>query len=324
MKKTISILFLSLPYTLQAQFVVGTQGMTIKAYATVSIDSLILSPSSDITLSNNQLTRSSTNLPIGSGNSINRVYTFTSPITYSGNMGFRYSDAELAGNTENNLEIAYAAATTGSVWITTTGSMLNTTGNTILQNFNNTTVARITARSYNPLSVSLLDFVAEKDEPQLASLLSWEVANEKNLNSYEIERSTDGKSFENIGSVKAIGAANYQYRDGQPLRGTNYYRLQMLNGDGSHEYSVIRMLRFDKMEAITSVFPNPIQEETITVHTTDEHVIGSKGYVTDVTGKLITTFVITGMNTVISATGWAPGMYFIRIENGITFKVQKQ
>lgn len=324
MKKTLSILFISLPYCLQAQFVVGTQGMTIKAYATVSIDSLILSPSSDITLSNNQLTKSSTNLPIGSGNSMNRVYTFANPITYSGNMGFKYSDAELAGNTESNLEIAYAAATTSSLWITTTGSMLNTTGNTILQNFNNTTVARITARSYNPLSVSLLDFVAQKDETQQASMLSWEVANEKNLNSYVVERSADGKNYEKIGSVTASGAANYQYKDGQPLRGTNYYRLQMLNGDGSYEYSVIRMLRFEKMEALTSVYPNPIQEETVTVHTTDEQIIGSKGYVTDAIGKLVTTFVITGMNTIISANGWASGTYFIRIEKGITFKVQKQ
>lgn len=324
MKKILFILFICFPCWLHAQFVVGTQGMTIKAYATVSIDSLILSPASDITLTNNQLARSNVNQPIGTGNTINHVYTFSSPITYSGNIGFRYDDAEMAGNTESALELAYSATNAGNVWITTTGSMLNTTGNTIVQNVNNVTISRITATSNNPLPVTLIDFKANKDEKQQTAFLYWNVANELNFETYNVERSTDGKTFTQIGNVKAIAKSEYHFSDYHPETGVNYYRLQLLNTDGSYSYSPIRTLLFDKDGTQLNVYPNPVKDESITIHTTDKTLNGKSGCVTDIAGKIILSFKITGEKTLLNASNWLPGSYLIRLENGMTFKMVKQ
>ena len=326
MKKSFILFLISLPHLLQAQFVVtsGTNGMTIKAYATVSIDSLIMSPASDITINNNQLTHSNTNQPIGTGNTINRIYTFSSPITYSGNIGFRYDDAEMAGNTESALEIAYSAASTGTVWITTTGSTINTTANTIVQNVSSATISRITATSNNPLPITLIDFTAKKDDEEQTSLLYWNVANEVNFDKYNVERSTDGKTFSEIGSVKAMEESKYNFTDYHPEKGTNYYRLQMLNLDGSYGYSPIRMLQFGNDKTALNIFPNPVKDEIITIHTTDKTLDGKNGFVTDASGKSILSFKITGENTFINTNNWIPGTYFIRLENGMTFKIIKQ
>lgn len=326
MKKLLPLLSICLPYLLHAQFVVtsGANGMTIKAYATVSIDSLIMSPSSDVMISNNQLSRSSTNQTIGTGNSINRVYTFSSPITYSGNIGFRYNDAEMASNTEAALEIAYSASGSGSVWITTTGSSLNTTANTVVQNLSNATVARLTATSAGPLPVTLVEFTAKKDEQRQAALVQWEVANEQNFDKYNVERGIDGKTFTKLGEVIATGSSNYQFTDNYPETGVNYYRLQMQNIDGSYDYSLVRTLAFGNDKTEINVFPNPVKEETITIHSTDKTLDGKNGSVTDVSGKLILSFKITGENTYIDANSWLAGIYLIRLENGLTFKIVKQ
>lgn len=326
MKKILIILLISLPSSLHAQFVVtsGTNGMTIKAYATVSIDSLIISPASDITINNNQLTHNNTNQPIGTGNTINRVYIFASPITYSGNIGFIYDDAEMAGNTESALNIAYSAATTGTVWITTAGSSLNTIANTIVQNVSSATISRITATSNNPLPVTLVDFTARKNEQNQTTLLYWEVANELNFDMYNVERSIDGKTFTQLGKVKAIGESNYNFTDYHPERGINYYRLQMQNLDGSYNYSPLRSLVFGEDKTELNVYPNPVKNETITIHSTDKTLDGKNGYVTDLAGKLILSFTITGENTFINANNWVAGTYLIRLENGMTFKIVKQ
>jgi hypothetical protein len=326
MKKLLNLLSICLPYLLHAQFVVtsGTNGITIKAFATVSIDSLIMSPSSDVMISNNQLTRSSTNQAIGAGNSIDRVYSFSSPITYSGNIGFKYNDAEMAGNTEAALDIAYAASGSGSVWITTTGSSLNTAANTIVQNLSNATIARLTATSAGPLPVTLVEFTAKKDEQGQAALLQWEVANEQSFDKYNVEHGIDGKTFAKLGEVKATGASNYQFTDSNPETGINFYRLQMQNLDGSYHYSPVRSLVFENDKTAINVFPNPVKEETVTIHSTDKALDGKNGSVTDISGKVILSFKITGDNTYIDANNWLAGIYLIRLENGMTFKIVKQ
>lgn len=324
MKKILTISLLYLSAYAQAQFVVGAQGMTIQAYATVCIDSLILSPGSDITLTNNQLIRSNTNQPVNSGNTMDRVYSFASPITYTGTIGFKYSDAELAGNTENSLELVYAATGTGSVWITTSGSGLNTASNTITNIVSGATISRVSATGASPLPVTLIEFTAKKDEKQQAALLHWDVTNEINFNSYNVERSIDGRVFTQIGMVKAEGKAAYDFTDNHPGNGINYYRLQMTSFDGSYSYSMVRTLTFGKNEVLLHIYPNPVRDETITIHTTDKTLDDKSGYVTDMAGKLILSFKLTGEKTTLDAHNWLPGTYLIRLENGMAFRIVKQ
>ena len=92
MKKILLFLIVVNPLITNAQFVVGTEGMTVKSGAVLTIDSLVLQPSTDLTITSNRLQRSVINVPVNTGNSINRVFSFTSPINFTGTAGFFYND----------------------------------------------------------------------------------------------------------------------------------------------------------------------------------------------------------------------------------------
>lgn len=286
MKNILLLLALSLPLSLRAQFVVGAQGMTLKSGAVFTIDSLVFQPSADITLTSNSVQRTSTAVTGVSGNkSIDRVYAFASPITFTGTAGFYYKDAELTGNTESGLRIAYTSTNPATTWVTTTGSVVNASENFISQTFSNATLGRITATSSTaPLPVTIVDFTAAKNDAGHSVLLSWNVAHELNIDRYEVERSGDAKSFNKLGSIKATGHNQYGFTDSKPLNGINYYRLQIIEQDGSFNYSAVRQVSFGRMSDGIKVYPNPVIAQ-VTINTSDPALEGADGTVTDEIGR---------------------------------------
>ncbi len=111
------------------------------------------------------------------------------------------------------------------------------------------------------LPVSLLRFDASANGSQ--ALLQWETAFESNIKAYAVERSADGRRFEQIGKLSAANAtsARYQFTDRQPLSGANYYRLQTLELDGSSSLSRVLKLNFaPRSSGVLRLWPNPIKD----------------------------------------------------------------
>lgn len=114
--------------------------------------------------------------------------------------------------------------------------------------------------------VNLLTFNAIGKDDQTASLL-WATGSEVNSEAFVIERSSNGNEFEAIGSVKAQGnsqtAIQYAFIDQSPSS-KNYYRLKMVDQDGSFEYSDVRMVSMNNsgVESNTtiSVYPVPASD----------------------------------------------------------------
>ncbi|MBR9920746.1 MAG: T9SS type A sorting domain-containing protein [Bacteroidetes bacterium] len=84
------------------------------------------------------------------------------------------------------------------------------------------------------------------------SHLEWETASEVNSDYFAVERSYDGKSFKEVGSVLSAGESNvdiqYNFIDRTPFEYVNaesvYYRLRQVDIDGSFVYSnVIALAR---------------------------------------------------------------------------------
>jgi hypothetical protein len=79
-------------------------------------------------------------------------------------------------------------------------------------------------------------------------MLQWQTATEQNTREFIIERSTDGKNYDRIGSVPAAGNSNslldYTYTDPQPQPNTNFYRLKQVDLDGNFTYSSVRAIGF--------------------------------------------------------------------------------
>lgn len=325
MKAILFFLAIGFPIAVSAQFVVGSQGMTVQAGATLTVDSLVMHPLTDFTITSNAIARTSTVVTgYGGGSSIARVYSFANPVTYNGPIGFFYKDAELAGNTESGLQIAYSSTNPSTIWITTTGSVVNTSTNFISSTFSNTPLTKISATSsVTPLPVSLMDFTAEKNDAQHSVLLSWEVVNEQDISSYEIERSQDARDFSGIGTTTPARKSSYHFTDQSPENGSNYYRLKILEADGAVSYSAIRMVSFGVTAPVLSVYPNPVATEVV-IHSKDTKLEGMEGMVVNAAGVTTVRFKLSGSTTRLDASSWMPGNYFIRLSNGSSFKVIKK
>jgi hypothetical protein len=94
-------------------------------------------------------------------------------------------------------------------------------------------------------------------------LVSWQAAQEINTAHFIVERSVDGRSFSLIGSVTARGnvstTTNYSYTDQQPLQSTNFYRIKMVDANGTFTYSKVVAVKIDSKELL-QIFPNPTKD----------------------------------------------------------------
>ncbi|MEN0002647.1 MAG: alpha-amylase family glycosyl hydrolase [Bacteroidota bacterium] len=169
------------------------------------------------------------------------------------------------------------------------------------------------------LPVELLAFNAKADGNTVN--LSWESAAEPDLAGYELQRSTDGKSFEKIDWVTARGSANsgdnYAYTDrlDRP-KGVYYYRLKAIDDDGAFEYSPIQASSFTATPEKLSIFPNPAKE-SVTITFEDAAESSATLQVINSTGEQLYAqafSTIEGTNQLILETlAYPAGVYFIRI-----------
>jgi hypothetical protein len=123
----------------------------------------------------------------------------------------------------------------------------------------------VSVANSNPLPVELLDFTGEKKED--ASHLRWQTASEKNVDRFEIERSTQpsANDWEKLGEVKAVGNSrfiqDYSFVDLYPERAMNYYRLKIIDNDAIVDYSKVIALDYRKLGLSNiTVYPNPVSE----------------------------------------------------------------
>jgi hypothetical protein len=78
---------------------------------------------------------------------------------------------------------------------------------------------------------------------------------------YELERSADGAAFSQIGVVDGRSAskeAAYTYVDQQPLSPVNYYRLKVVENNGSVDYSKVLKVNVTRPGSSFQAFPNPV------------------------------------------------------------------
>ncbi len=96
------------------------------------------------------------------------------------------------------------------------------------------------------------------------ALLSWATAQEINAQKFEIEHSTDGRTFVKIGAVAAAentnSGTNYSFTHLQPIIGINYYRIKQIDNDGGFTYSAIVSVLLNSNLEKTLIAPNPVND----------------------------------------------------------------
>jgi hypothetical protein len=107
------------------------------------------------------------------------------------------------------------------------------------------------------LDASDLQLTGSKDGN--ASLLNWNVSENLHASTFYVERSQDGQTYTQVGSVKSTGATSYDLHDLLPLAGDNYYRIRVIDIFGEEAFSNVVLVQFgeDEINSLRAVYPNP-------------------------------------------------------------------
>lgn len=172
----------------------------------------------------------------------------------------------------------------------------------------------------NALPVKLTGFEAVKKGN--ATVLTWASATEENFSHYEVQRSKDGVSFEGMGTVIGTGSGSeYSHLDANPFSGFNYYRLKVVDVDGSFVYSNIRAVSFETERSNElEIFPNPFHDG----FTINGLKAGDQVQVFDLTGKLV--FRQTDMKDQVIRVelhSLEPGLYNVLVVSGKEVQIRR-
>jgi hypothetical protein len=187
------------------------------------------------------------------------------------------------------------------------------------------------------LPVRLMRFSAKRVREAVA--LEWTTADEQNVERYQIEVARSNMEFEKssftaIGTVKSEGntTAQRQYRftDEEAAKsGMRYYRLKVIDADGSFRYSEVRSVVFPGTTP-WQVYPNPSRDVFYFVYqaAANESV---QADVKDITGKTIKTYLLNPngflQKQLVDLTGFPSGAYLLQVRcHGKlqSFKLYKQ
>lgn len=169
-----------------------------------------------------------------------------------------------------------------------------------------------------PLPVDLLDFTAHKDGGSV--VLEWSTEHEINTHSFVVEKSTDGRNYSVLTEVPAVGNSSsiqrYKAIDRDVLDPVIYYRLRIIDLDGSFDFSQIVVIK-NQVKAI-EIFPNPVRStaQIIIPGGNGENV---KIEVFDLTGKLARSLTIrsgtSALSVPIDFSSLLKGVYIVRLSS---------
>jgi len=93
--------------------------------------------------------------------------------------------------------------------------------------------------------------------------LNWVVLAEKDMSSYTVERSADGRNFTFVGKVSAANNNNatavYSFTDNNALEGDSYYRIKAEGKSGEHYFSKTIKMQQGRSVAV-HIYPNPVKD----------------------------------------------------------------
>ena len=176
------------------------------------------------------------------------------------------------------------------------------------------------------LPVELISFQATRNNQTVN--LDWQTATETNNAGFEIQKSNDAFQWQKLDWVEGKGTtssrAYYEFKDGNPFLGSNYYRLKQVDFDGAFEYSEVVSIRLEKDANELFFFPNPVSD-LITIHLpkskdAQDAIIQIKNLNGQVVKEIASPF---NAELLIDVSTLPSGVYLIRINHMLSSKFVK-
>ena len=179
------------------------------------------------------------------------------------------------------------------------------------------TVVIVHDATCTPLTRNLLDFSGALYQKE--ARLRWVVSGDKYLKDFIVQRSADGKTFQNVHTVAAsAGTERYSYIDTVGAKAVQlYYRLAMRNTSGTVAYSTVIRLQPDVRKQSAALYPNPA---TTSVQLSLFETSGDAAVITVLNAAGATMYTTKqalsngdASVTITDVRSWAPGLYMVRI-----------
>ncbi|PSK95257.1 choice-of-anchor Q domain-containing protein [Taibaiella chishuiensis] len=166
-----------------------------------------------------------------------------------------------------------------------------------------------------PLAIQLFAFGGEAKGSY--NQLNWETSSD--VKTWTLSRSNDGSRFEQL--AQGLGYST-GFRDENPLGGTGYYQLKITDIAGRSLLSKVVPISRKAATGGVTLYPVPATQR-ITLHCTNDQLLGKTVYIFDNTGKTIRSFILEQEGSV-DVSGLAAGVYLIQLPDGTSMKMIKQ
>ncbi|WP_104418696.1 T9SS type A sorting domain-containing protein [Neolewinella xylanilytica] len=163
--------------------------------------------------------------------------------------------------------------------------------------------------------VTLMSWTTEAYDDRVE--LNWETADEEDNSHFVIAHSTDGKEFSPVATIGGQGttglASTYRYRHEKPSVGTNYYRLEQYDFDGTRTELGVQYVAYRQTEtAPLSLSPNPVASgQQLTLDRALGEDLDVEIYAPN--GSRVGTFQVQGGTFRVPQL--APGVYTLRLND---------
>lgn len=175
------------------------------------------------------------------------------------------------------------------------------------------------------LPIELISFQSKVEKTSI--VLNFSTATERNNDYFSIERSADGRTFQEIGRVQGAGDSyttrHYAFNDPQPLTGINYYRLRQVDFDGAFAYSPVVSALFGQNKQLV-LAPMPASEH-LRMQVDEATNTDSRWQVFDLNGRQMMAGELPAETTeqTIEIGTLPEGIYVLRLTAGQTIYTER-
>ncbi len=170
------------------------------------------------------------------------------------------------------------------------------------------------------LPVILTDFSA-KQVSTGGVYVQWNTSSEINSDYYVVERSGSSQIYSEAAKISSVGSANlgktYSFSDNLPLEGANFYRLKIVDKDGSFSYS--RIVSVSVKDASTRslvILSGILRTDLLQMIISSSKSQPGNIFVVDANGKKIFSASLSlskGNNSLKKSLNLAKGIYYARL-----------
>jgi hypothetical protein len=161
--------------------------------------------------------------------------------------------------------------------------------------------------------------------PRWQSALRWTTATEEGSAHFIIEHSIDGQIFSPVGQVNAarysVSPQSYAFTHEGAAKGDNYYRLRMVDMDGSEEYSKTIVVSHKKQAELFSLHPT-ITTGTLWVSLEEGTFMGELS-IYDMQGRAWYSNVLETGDHALDIHHLSPGIYMVQFRSGALVETKR-